>query len=989
MENLSSFLNSLNKTLKTCVLIVFVLYFCGNLFSQHNLCDLTLPVPEDETTLCEYYSNFTPNITLGTGINKASQIIGNLTGNILIAGDFQVDRVFKFYDAVIKVAPGKKIFIASTLTAVDEGYINTSNGRPALTVDNCDIFACSGLWLGIQLTTKTDLIIKNGSHIEDAEKAVYATNTNATTLHITSTIFNRNNYGIYLSNSTFNNFDPVFRSFYGNQFTCSSYLNGNDPDLYSEAGVYLENITANWISDITEQSENFFEKQNHGIKVIGSTAHLRATRLSFNLCWIAGISLEESSNLDLWYSTFEGNINSGIYGKDLHNLNVYQCNFQLDNFEEYEIESHPTGILLASFSNGGVVNIRKSHFFTGVGYVENCKGIYIKGDQALGNTSVNIWDENSFNFGAIFSQMIEIDGNFLRSFTCNIDHNSFNMITNALIPGNRLTSINVINGDKHNINIIGNKFRGNGNRCFGILLNGGLGSVQSQIEISENEFEGETDSNIQEGVGSRRFSNTKICGNTDFWVCATTFYFKDMSFTDLSHNTIYGGNVALGVATQSEIGTQFHKGNIFYDIVYYLGPFLVRQKSKVSCASDPLLSRFYVDTPQSIYVDDVGYSYFSEYFPFLVELDYPGGGTWWHENYDGSPSETCLSQEPPSLADTVDMIISLDDIDDYLPDSANQWDAYRYLYDKLKGDTSYLNLRTEFDDFITANTDSLVGIFYLIDEILHMSCTRTSSNLMDLEVLEIEIGKLYHNIDSISNITTWSNQNASDLTDLFDSLYILRDTLINLHLDHLNHKNDLLDSAQAILNTISSRNLDHLENARMLKVYLIDILKNGYDSLSLIELDDIVNRASQCPDDGGLAIFGLRGLINICELAKMEETFSNCDTTAYSFEPADPDTIYEPSPLITMFDPNHPDVSNEFTIPQDQENHDFPKDHCIKAVSIFTLDGNILFASNNLYQDEFSSEVFFEGHQLSSGLYLLNIRYCDGSIEVKKIIHID
>lgn len=297
-------LEILNLTVSNiCIKILLFLIFWNFTFpisieAQSLDCSNSVPSFIENPTLCSIYNDSTfisqVDHILGEGvfITKASQLNGPITGQILIVGDFLVDVPFTIYDAVIWVWPDKNIEVNYSMTPqYEEGYLNTNHKRPELTLNNCKFFSCNYLWKGIKMGSNTSLTIKNHTHIEDAEMAVYAINTNGVILDITETTFNRNLNGIYLSNSNFFIYDPIFKNFKGNTFSCTSALTSSSYIEYenksSETGIYLNNINAN-IGALpgTLQPYTTFENIDYGIKILGNTSFLRANFLKFTLCWI-------------------------------------------------------------------------------------------------------------------------------------------------------------------------------------------------------------------------------------------------------------------------------------------------------------------------------------------------------------------------------------------------------------------------------------------------------------------------------------------------------------------------------------------------------------------------------------------------------------------------------------------------------------------------------------------------------------------------------
>lgn len=99
------------------------------------------------------------------------------------------------------------------LTMSTGGIISVSSGAK-LTLEHCHLYACTDMWLGIIVEPGGELIITDGTLIEDAELAVYiGTPNSSTTLLVDNAIFNRNLDAIFIdtyqstASATYTNFD--------------------------------------------------------------------------------------------------------------------------------------------------------------------------------------------------------------------------------------------------------------------------------------------------------------------------------------------------------------------------------------------------------------------------------------------------------------------------------------------------------------------------------------------------------------------------------------------------------------------------------------------------------------------------------------------------------------------------------------------------------------------------------------------------------------
>ncbi len=112
-------------------------------------------------TLCEMYGkiDFVTQIGKGTKFEKSSDIGANLSGNISILGDFEIDNSFSFTDAVVKINPDVKI------------NIQGSPDNISLSIINSKLFCCEKMWQGIEMGDNTSIITRS-STIEDARKVI-------------------------------------------------------------------------------------------------------------------------------------------------------------------------------------------------------------------------------------------------------------------------------------------------------------------------------------------------------------------------------------------------------------------------------------------------------------------------------------------------------------------------------------------------------------------------------------------------------------------------------------------------------------------------------------------------------------------------------------------------------------------------------------------------------------------------------------------------
>ena len=129
-----------------------------------------------------------------------------------------------------------------------------------------EMFACKALWKGINMNNETRVNIKS-SIIEDAITALKVDGIK-NTISIENTVFNRNRVGIQLGRNIpsdpqgFTNLTVL--GFAGNQFTCTSPLNGTTNEI-TFAGVLIQRLGGVISLGNLNGSENLFQRIQYGI----------------------------------------------------------------------------------------------------------------------------------------------------------------------------------------------------------------------------------------------------------------------------------------------------------------------------------------------------------------------------------------------------------------------------------------------------------------------------------------------------------------------------------------------------------------------------------------------------------------------------------------------------------------------------------------------------------------------------------------------------
>ncbi len=104
-----------------------------------------------------------------------------------------------FYEAIDDIYVTDVVTITDVILTMAEGKFIYISNNASLTLEHCHLYACSDMWLGIIVEPGGELIITDGTLIEDAEIAVYISGANSSTqLTVDNAIFNKNLDGIFI-----------------------------------------------------------------------------------------------------------------------------------------------------------------------------------------------------------------------------------------------------------------------------------------------------------------------------------------------------------------------------------------------------------------------------------------------------------------------------------------------------------------------------------------------------------------------------------------------------------------------------------------------------------------------------------------------------------------------------------------------------------------------------------------------------------------------
>ncbi len=816
-----------------------------------------------EQTLCEQYSDFTCEIQIGAGtpFPKSSDLGStSLSGNVCVVGDFEVDNLFTFQNAVVKIHPGVTISVAAASSS------QTVGGW--LVLNSCKLFACNGLWKGITLGFLSSIFTYNSTRIEDAEKAVYASGFCA--LYIAQTTFNRNRIGIELHTLFFNLGvpGPILIGFGDNRFTCTAPLNGTTDEI-TEAGVKLSNanLVAYW------STLNRFSDLKYGIYSEGISS-IHTSRLYMQRIRKDGIYMKKGGSIflrDSWFYFF------GEKG-----INIEQASLVDIGNTRFEVGSAPTdkrriGIHIPAFALNARVLMDSVYFHADLEGTENrATGIHLGSKNVSAEAKIKITNSD-FGIRGKDSHGIFLDGTFSSVSETNILKNWFRISHTTQGPFDRLpTGIKAGGGNKSNLLITQDTFASYEANTppsdihqwnIGLCLLNSVGGTNN--EVSENMFI-ENPQTLLYGLLASFFSNTKYCSNTfrGFYYGTGAAFNGPCAGTDFIENTLdFSGFEAL-LITEGPVGVQSHKGNRWYNLfdieplfhALYLGDY-------------PTNNRFVVHTPQSTCAirND---TCFNPFHPRKIHPDTMD--EFFIQDPTGTPSEGCAGQFAAGGTDELDRRIA-QGVLALPPDNPSLgWVLQRYLYQKLKDNSAFISEHPSFPVFMTAMESTTVGGFYEVHAAIENALKTDADVSAGSAQALLEIGELAEEIAAVDE--------AIEQQGLTEALKAQKESLIL----QLRSRQWVYDSLRSIYEAevaadlqtaydlneaITTTHAYETNEKTVNKIRLLSLMQQGGE-LTDEQVATLQAIAQQEPRQGGPAVHTALGMLAECAKPEVPPAYS-------------------------------------------------------------------------------------------------------------------
>ena len=788
------------------------------------------------------------HIKVGAGTlfpNSSNLPLLPVNPRIDVTGNFNVNTHLNWQGATIRIKPGIAINIGTTVS-----------GPASLTLDDCDLYACTGLWKGILMSNGTTVKTLNGTQIEDAEGAIQAIHTQNATLDIEHTTFNRNRNGIVLENTHNATNKPVFIKFSNNFFHCTAALNGTTQTSF--AGVKL--IDADLFS--FPSGVNVFRDQQYGINATGTSSHIGTRGLYMQRIKKDGIFMEEGF-LDLMESSF---IDCNEKGINIETAKIVDVRSNMHFAVTFSISPNPTlyrtGIYINKFALNSTVRINEGGFTADMGGTQNrVRGIHLKGGNVGAGTRISI-SQSQFNIRASATAGIFLDGNFPASSETHIFGN--NRFTPAATTQFVAFGIQTA-GNMNNLNISSNRFiGGNGPTKIAVYTEGSSGGSNY---IGDNHIESPL--GFSKGFWSNNFQNTTYCSNIDNWGSDTAFEFWGTNTgTILKENKMYVNGI--DILTNSTIGPQWNLGNEWHPFV--VGTDFLRAPSHARCQTPDLAAsnKFTVHTNQSIWNSiNENYDFFSAFYPENIDPADPMF-EFFKTDPDGTPSSGCAASMLTEPGGGLDKDIADGLLPALVDNPSMAWITKGYLYKKLKGNASLASSYPSYGTFLSNNSSTNVGKFYEVDKKTEEAFSTTESINQQSKQLLDDIVLLIDNLaetDSMLENTTDANTVAALVQEKSDYQEQLISLTTSYNSINATYKTQMLAKLLEAL-TLSQQIIPTAQleaNQKVVdEIYLQSLVAQG-GILTESQIASLKEIGQQCTETGGLAVTMALTLLPDCE----------------------------------------------------------------------------------------------------------------------------
>ncbi len=756
-----------------------------------------------------------------TFLSENPQIPSVLTGCVAIAGHLIINQSLQFNNAQVTLEPGATIEVQNTLII-----------RNGSTLQGCE-----EMWNGIVVKDGGSLIIGEQSSIEDAYSAITAEA--GAFIDVQNTIFNRNLNGIS-SNSEF-----ILQPFAGNTFDCTTPLSPPLSSQYAESGINISNKNLLNIG-VQGATPNIFRNLNNGIIATNTTLmvqntnfeHIKKQSPDDNYLYTGYGILAASKKLSPFMLTQRGNGSAGPVSFVDCTTGIYASGVSVDIAENNMVQVKEGIITEFCHQDIDIFNNSIECINTGI----EMSFADLQTNKTIHDNTIDVLGRGAGIFVNEMPLFVDYPA------TRKIEKNIINLIPGfptLITTGIHLNSTLRMTVFDNTVNI-----KAPAIRATGIYVSGNPGGV-----IDYNHILGNTPS---VNVGIRGVSSPSMkwqCNDTEGigtgfrfdMPCNTTNGFRGNVMknlqTGLSLSSLTNANGAGG-----RLGTQTHTAN------RWVGTFNDNQGATRHEGGifDIQQSRFFAEQSTSYWP------------PSIVTPN--SSGSWFFPDFP-DPNELYLCDLPGFTGeqpiDEADMTIAGNNSTEY---GTIRWLSERYLFRKLD-ENQTLIANTTLESFFNQHKSTSVGRFNTIDN---------SMSLM-LQIGDVTAGQLASN-DSLmqqkmNEIRSIEGQliNATGQ----DSIMLAAERVVLFQdIDSLTIGNAiLLDNilAQRSLNAVAvATDLDTIsatlifeQNEKIVNRIFLETIAIGQAGFSSGQIDSLESIASQCPEEGGNAVFKARSILAV------------------------------------------------------------------------------------------------------------------------------
>lgn len=784
--------------------------------------------------------NVTTNLnTLVSSINGASLLPGSsLQGrNVNIDGFLNIDKQFTFSGTDICMNPEAGMDVRMN------NFLGLNNQTHVHQAEECAI------WRSVFVAGSTATLNSNDVTIEGALYGIHAGKSGAE-LSLTKTRFNNNFIGIF----SIGGFAlPIFSE---NEFQTIGMLppQGN---LFPHPTIPVPFLQGSGFSGIFSSSSTFnipsFGNINR-FRNLGNGMYLVNTNASIQLCQFRDM------NVNPYGLAESGN---GIYFIDNSGGHSLRQRGLGQNDPEISFENCERGIRIDNTNEHTFFQSQNNRMDVEVGYWLNSTGVGTFVPLGLGESTAifnnNLTTRDNGIFFSLFSSLVTqldvhnntftaIDIPSVLPFSQCIGIGSPNFMPQILHNINIFDnpSVNIEDGGNVGINMLGisgawisnNTINNNIGELAGIIITSG---GKNEIECNTINGTGTTDNTNGIDITT---SEDNHCEDNILMNSSQGMNFVGFCGTEseINCNSFMNHEVGLRYTVLSVTGPQDEKGNKWLG-TWPAGTIGAEHNGNFSIIS------------QSKYTADMGTL---NQFPTFFS---PGDPTWFT---DGDPA-TCdvnpLCQEGLFLAgiNSVDETIATTGfiIDDY--QTAYNWGARRYLYNKLKENPSLSSGNTIMQTFESNMDNTSVGELYSmteqIESLYELDATSSSTldaNFSDIQNAVDEIAA----IDILLEASPSEAVRASLLNDRLAELAIIENKVLNneqIAAQWLTDRTTGADSLISINNAIITEGIYDANEKTLNHIYLKTEVKGL--PVTLVQKSQIKTIAEQCPLEGGKAVF--------------------------------------------------------------------------------------------------------------------------------------